>query len=186
MNKSVPVGTVEVPPAGGVITSLGPTLITIDFVEMPVASNASLASLAAVSSRGMIDRAAERRSAESYVERLRIKTPSVSTEVGALSGGNQQKVALARWLSTGPEILILDEPTQGVDVGARAEIWQIVRRTVDAGAGALVVSSDYEELSRVCDRVLLLRDGRIAAELHGDSLTEENLDHLTWTAEVAA
>ena len=99
-------------------------------LEMPVAANATLASLNAVSSKGLIDRTAERLSAESYVDRLRIKTPSVATEVGALSGGNQQKVALARWLSTGPEILILDEPTQGVDVGAKAEI-----HGADPGAG---------------------------------------------------
>jgi rhamnose transport system ATP-binding protein len=100
-------------------------------LEMPIDSNASLASLGAVSSRGLIDRAVERRSAEGYVERLRIKTPSVSTEVGALSGGNQQKVALARWLSTEPEILILDEPTQGVDVGAKAEIHALIQELAE-------------------------------------------------------
>ena len=128
---------------------------------MPVASNASLASLGAVSSRGLIDRAAERRSAEGYVERLRIKTPSVSTEVGALSGGNQQKVALARWLSTGPRILILDEPTQGVDVGAKAEIHALIQDLAERGLAIVMISSELPEILGMSDRVAVMHAGTV-------------------------
>ncbi len=97
-------------------------------LEMSVASNASLASLERVSRRGLIDRRAERESAQRYVDQFRIKTASLEAEVGTLSGGNQQKVALARWLATEPSILILDEPTQGVDVGSKAEIHGLMQR----------------------------------------------------------
>src|SRR4029453_16759756 len=90
-------------------------------LEMSIAANASLASLGAVSRGGLMDRAAEAAVAGRYRERFSIKAPSVAAEVGSLSGGNQQKVALARWLATRPAVLILDEPTQGVDVGSKAE-----------------------------------------------------------------
>jgi ribose transport system ATP-binding protein len=100
-----------------------------------------------------------------------------------MSGGNQQKVVMARWMRREPQLLLLDEPTQGVDVGARAEIWQLVRDAVDQGAASLVVSSDMEELPRVCDRVLVLRQGVIVSELSGDDLTEQQLDQLLLTAE---
>jgi rhamnose transport system ATP-binding protein len=144
-------------------------------LEMPMASNASLANLHAISSRGLIDRTAERRSAEAYVARLRIKTPSVSTEVGALSGGNQQKVALARWLSIGPDILILDEPTQGVDVGAKAEIHALIQDLAEQGLAIIMMSSELPELLGMSDRVAVMHAGTVSGVLLRSEATQDKI-----------
>jgi rhamnose transport system ATP-binding protein len=130
-------------------------------LEMSVASNASLASLENVSRRGLIDRAREQAAAERDVERFRIKTPSVAAEVGTLSGGNQQKVALARWLSTNPSILILDEPTQGVDVGSKAEIHSLMQTLAEQGLAIVMISSELPEILGMSDRIAVMRAGRI-------------------------
>lgn len=142
-------------------------------LEMPIAANASLASLAAVSWHGLIDRAAERRSAEGYVERLRIKAPSVATDVGALSGGNQQKVALARWLATEPAILILDEPTQGVDVGAKAEIHTLIQELAERGLAIIMISSELPEILGMSDRVAVMHAGTISGVLSRAEATQD-------------
>ena len=155
------------------------------FTELSVLDNCGITTAGRYFRRGHIRRRAERRDARELIAAFHVKAASLDAPFTSMSGGNQQKVVLARWMRRNPRLLLLDEPTQGVDVGARAEIWQLVRKAVDAGAGALVVSSDYEELSRACDRVLVLQQGRIAAELCDDDLTEENLDHLTWTTEAA-
>ena len=105
----------------------------------------------------------------------RVKTASTRAPMGTLSGGNQQKVVLARWLRRNPRLLLLDEPSQGVDVGARAEIWQIVRRAVDQGATALVATSDLDELATFCDRALVIRDGRIVDEVAPADMSEHTL-----------
>ena len=130
-------------------------------LEMSVASNASLASLENVSRRGLIDRAREQAAAERDVDRFRIKTPSVAAEVGTLSGGNQQKVALARWLSTDPSILILDEPTQGVDVGSKAEIHSLMQTLAEQGLAIVMISSELPEILGMSDRIAVMRAGRI-------------------------
>ena len=130
-------------------------------LEMSVASNASLASLENVSRRGLIDRARERAAAERDVERFRIKTPSVAADVGTLSGGNQQKVALARWLATDPSILILDEPTQGVDVGSKAEIHGLMQTLAEQGLAIVMISSELPEILGMSDRIAVMRAGRI-------------------------
>jgi len=142
-------------------------------LEMPIAANASLANLDAVSSHGLIDRAAERRSAEGYVERLRIKAPSVATDVGALSGGNQQKVALARWLATEPAILILDEPTQGVDVGAKAEIHTLIQELAERGLAIIMISSELPEILGMSDRVAVMHAGTISGVLSRAEATQD-------------
>jgi rhamnose transport system ATP-binding protein len=142
-------------------------------LEMPIAANATLASLQAVSANGLIDRAAERRSAAEYVDRLRIKTPSVETEVGALSGGNQQKVALARWLSTRPDVLILDEPTQGVDVGAKAEIHGLIQDLAERGLAIVMISSELPEILGMSDRIAVMRAGRISGVLQRAEATQD-------------
>ena len=133
--------------------------------EMSVAKNISIASLAAVSANGLVQPAREFAAAGKYVNKLRIKTPSASTDVEDLSGGNQQKVALARWLMTGARILVLDEPTQGVDVGAKAEIHALIGDLVEQGTAVLLISSELPELLGMCDRIAVMRAGTIAGIL---------------------
>ena len=132
---------------------------------MSIAANTSLASLGAVSRRGLIDRGRERALAQDYVDRLRIKTPSVLAEVGTLSGGNQQKVALARWLSTDPAVIILDEPTQGVDVGSKAEIHALMQMLVARGLAILMISSELPEILGMSDRVAVMHGGTVRGVL---------------------
>jgi rhamnose transport system ATP-binding protein len=134
-------------------------------LEMSVAANASLASLEMVSSRGLIDRGREHAAAQRYVDEFRIKTPSVAADVGTLSGGNQQKVALARWLSTDPSILILDEPTQGVDVGSKAEIHSLMQTLAEQGLAVIMISSELPEILSMSDRIAVMRAGRIRGVL---------------------
>jgi ABC-type sugar transport system ATPase subunit/ribose/xylose/arabinose/galactoside ABC-type transport system permease subunit len=134
-------------------------------LPMAIASNTTLASLATVSRRGLIDRNAEAAHARGYVDRLRIKASSVAAPADSLSGGNQQKVALARWLSTQPAVLILDEPTQGIDVGAKAEIHAMMDDLAAQGLAIVMISSDLPEVLAMSDRVIVMRGGRIAGEL---------------------
>jgi rhamnose transport system ATP-binding protein len=144
-------------------------------LEMPIAANTSLASLTSVSSRGLIDRAAERRAAEGYVSRLRIKTPSVATDAGALSGGNQQKVALARWLATAPDVLILDEPTQGVDVGAKAEIHALIQELAERGLAIIMISSELPEILGMSDRIAVMQAGTVGGVLSRVDATQDTI-----------
>jgi ribose transport system ATP-binding protein len=126
-----------------------------------VGRNLTLALLRRLSRGGMLDDAEGERIAQRYVERLGIRTRSLATPVRRLSGGNQQKVVLAKWLATEPDVLILDEPTVGVDIGTRSEIVELVRSLADQGKAVLVISSELAELLAVADRILVLRDGRI-------------------------
>jgi rhamnose transport system ATP-binding protein len=139
---------------------------------MSVASNVTLASLGQVSRSGLVDRGAEAEVARSYVERLRILTPSLVSPVGSLSGGNQQKVALARWLATRPTLLILDEPTQGVDVGSKAEIHGLMRELADEGLAILMMSSDLPEVLHLSDRIVVMHRGRVSGTLDRSEATE--------------
>jgi ribose transport system ATP-binding protein len=118
--------------------------------------------------------------AEALVRRLLVKTPSTAVPVGRLSGGNQQKVAIAKWLARSLKILILDEPSRGVDVGARAEIHRIIRDLAAEGLSSIVISSDAEELPGLCDRVLVMCEGVIAAELVGGGITREAILHASY------
>jgi ABC-type sugar transport system ATPase subunit len=113
----------------------------------------------------LIQPSIERIAAEGFMMRLRIKAPSAATDVGALSGGNQQKVALARWLMTDARVLILDEPTQGVDVGAKAEIHALIMDLAERGVAILLISSELPELLGMCDRVAVMHDGTISGVL---------------------
>ena len=119
--------------------------------------------------------------AKEMVERFGIKTKSVDQPVGGLSGGNQQKVVLSRFVRTGPSVLILDEPTVGVDVGARAELYEIIRALADTGTAVLMISSDFDEFV-VCDRVAVMRDGRITAVVDGAQATKETLTELCYAS----
>jgi rhamnose transport system ATP-binding protein len=140
--------------------------------EMSVAQNITLASLAAVSRRGLIDGTRERDVAARYVERLSIKASSPFAAVDTLSGGNQQKVALARWLSTSPSVLILDEPTQGVDVGAKAEIHRLMQELANSGLAILMISSDLPEVLGMSDRIHVMRRGTISRPLSREEADE--------------
>jgi rhamnose transport system ATP-binding protein len=144
-------------------------------LEMSLSANASLASLGAVSHRGLIDVAAEQAAAARYVDELRIKTPSVSVEVGTLSGGNQQKVALARWLSIRPTVLILDEPTQGVDVGSKAEIHGLMQDLVERGLAIIMISSELPEILGMSDRIAVMHGGTLRGILTRAEATQARI-----------
>jgi rhamnose transport system ATP-binding protein len=144
-------------------------------LDMSIASNASLANLKGVARLGLIDRAAERASATKYVDQLRIKAASVDADVGSLSGGNQQKVALARWLSTNPSVLILDEPTQGVDVGSKAEIHELMGALAARGLAIIMISSEMPEILGMSDRIAVMRAGTIRGTLTRAEATQDKV-----------
>jgi len=144
-------------------------------LEMSIAANTSLASLKKVAHHGLIDRTEERDLAEGFVRQLRIKTPSVDMETGSLSGGNQQKVALARWLAIRPSILILDEPTQGVDVGSKAEIHSLMADLAERGLAIVMISSELPELLGMSDRIAVMYGGTIRGTLDRKDATQQKL-----------
>jgi ribose transport system ATP-binding protein len=152
------------------------------FADLSVQDNVSAAQVDRYWRWLKLDRGRERAEARKSLKEFLIKAPSLQAPLSVLSGGNQQKVILARWLRRRPLLLLLDEPTQGVDIGARAEIYQLVHEAVTGGAGAIVVSSDFEELAHVCDRVLILADGRIVAQVTGDELDPHRLTELAYTS----
>lgn len=146
------------------------------FLDLPIAANTSSLMLPQVSTRyGFINRAKEREQAERLGRRLNLRTSGVHQRVSQLSGGNQQKVAIAKLLSVSPRLMLLDEPTRGIDVGAKAEIHALLRELADAGIGVIVVSSEPSEVIGLCDRVLVLSEGVLSGTLAGDDLTEDNL-----------
>jgi ribose transport system ATP-binding protein len=144
-------------------------------LPMSVRDNLTFAALDRVSRAGIIDRAAEERLIEDMIKLLAIRTASPDIPVGALSGGNQQKVVIGKWLMRTPRIILLNDPTRGIDVGTKQEIYQLLRRLADGGAAILFYSTDYDELIGCCDRVLVLYDGRITRELIGEAITERAL-----------
>ncbi|MFF8866812.1 sugar ABC transporter ATP-binding protein [Streptomyces sp. NPDC015139] len=142
---------------------------------LSVRENIALAALPGLSRFGLVDDARIDRVVETFMKRLRIKASSPHQKVGELSGGNQQKVLLARWLALHPKVLLLDEPTRGIDVGAKAEVQALVDELADEGLAVLLISSDTEELIEGSDRVVVLRDGAVVRELTGDAVTEDEL-----------
>jgi ribose transport system ATP-binding protein len=146
------------------------------FLNMPIAANIAALNLRQVSGRlGVIDNAKEAAQADRIGKTLRLKAASMAHKVSSLSGGNQQKVALAKLLAVHPKVIFLDEPTRGVDVGAKAEIHAILRGLANEGVGIAVISSEMPELIGLCDRVLVISEGRIAGELTGENITETNI-----------
>jgi rhamnose transport system ATP-binding protein len=143
--------------------------------ELSIIQNDSLAVLSRISTAGFIDRRAERQLALDYADRLRLKAATLYDPVSTLSGGNQQKVALTRWLATNPRILILDEPTQGIDVGAKAEIHRLMRELAATGLAILMISSELPEIIGLSDRIAVMRAGRIAATLDRQEVTPESI-----------
>ncbi|MFQ6328025.1 sugar ABC transporter ATP-binding protein [Nocardia sp. CWNU-33] len=138
-----------------------------------VRDNISLAMLDRLRRWRFIRRGAERRLAEQYVHSLRVRTPSIEQEVRKLSGGNQQKVVLARWLARKPAVLILDEPTRGVDVGAKVEIYHVIEELAESGVAVLVISSELPEVLGLADRIVVMQHGRVTGELDRSEASEE-------------
>ena len=144
-------------------------------LDFTIAQNVTLPILPRLFPRLFVSAATERRVAEEQTGQFNVRMTGVDQEVGALSGGNQQKVVLAKWLAAGPRVLILDEPTKGVDIGAKWEIHDIVRRQAEAGMGCLVVSSDLPEVLAMSDRIIVLHEGRVTAEIPRDRATQERV-----------
>ena len=148
------------------------------FLNMAVVDNLVSANLKEYSAAGLISRRAVNAAATKMVEQFRIRTPSLRQPVSFLSGGNQQKVLIARWLEIMPRVLIADEPTRGIDVGAKAEIHALLRRLCNEGIGIIVISSELPEILGMCDRVLVLHEGRIAGGLSSEDVSEEAIMRL--------
>jgi len=144
-------------------------------LDLAIAANTSLANLKIVSSHGLIDRDKEAGLASRYLQQLRIKAPSVYTETGALSGGNQQKVALSRWLAINPKILILDEPTQGIDVRSKSEIHSLMMDLAERGLAIIMISSELPEILGMSDRIAVMHHGTIAGVLSREEATQQRI-----------
>ena len=154
-------------------------------LERSVRDNVSLAVLRRLATARVIRRGEEGRMVAGFVERLNIRTPSIEQEVGKLSGGNQQKTVLARWLARRPKLLILDEPTRGVDVGAKAEIYSIINALAQEGMALLIISSELPEVLGLADRIIVMHGGRISGELDRTEATEESILTLAMSHELA-
>ncbi len=145
------------------------------FLDLSVADNIGVADLENHASWGLVREAAIDATAQRMKRELDIRTPDVATLAGTLSGGNQQKVVLAKWLSLSPRVLICDEPTRGIDVGAKQEIYTMLRRLADQGVAVLMISSDMEEVIGVSDRVAVMHEGRLNGILRREELSEESV-----------
>ena len=139
-----------------------------------VLQNMTISSLETVANRwGIVNQAQERNLANGYIEQLNIKTPGLNVAIDTLSGGNQQKVIVAKWLNTSPKVLILDEPTRGIDVGAKVEIYNLLNKLVEDGVTVIMISSELPEVMGMSDRILVMCEGEIAAELTREEATKE-------------
>jgi ribose transport system ATP-binding protein len=144
-------------------------------LPMSITDNLAIASLDALSSGPFVDAGKERQAVDGGIARLQIKVGSKTDAVSTLSGGNQQKVVIAKWLMTEPKIILLNDPTRGIDVGTKQELYRLMRELADQGAAILFYSTDYDELIGCCDRVAIMYDGRIVRELTGADLNETNI-----------
>jgi putative multiple sugar transport system ATP-binding protein len=150
-------------------------------LDETIHKNITLANLAEVSRRGVLNSHAETRVAEKYRQAMNIRTPSVFQRVVNLSGGNQQKVVLSKWLFAGPEVLILDEPTRGIDVGAKLEIYNIINDLSRQGKGVVMISSEMPELLGLCDRIYVMNEGALVGELAAKDASQERIMSLIVT-----
>jgi putative multiple sugar transport system ATP-binding protein len=140
-----------------------------------IAKNTTMAKMEKVSNRGIIDFLKETKVAQEYVDAMKTKTPSVEQAVGNLSGGNQQKVLLSKWMFAEPDVLILDEPTRGIDVGAKYEIYSIMNQMVAEGKAVVMISSELPELLGMCDRIYVMNEGEIVGEFKAEEATQEKI-----------
>ena len=155
-------------------------------LEQSVRENVSVAVLRRLCRLRFVNRRAERRLVERYTRELNVRTPSINQSVRKLSGGNQQKVVLAKWLATSPSLLILDEPTRGIDVGAKAEIYRIIDTLAGEGVAILLISSELPELLGIADRIIVMQDGHITGEMAAADATEDRLLALAMKTELTA
>ena len=137
--------------------------------------NTTLARLDKVCKKGIIDAAEEQKAAEELTEAMGTKTPSIEQKAGNLSGGNQQKVLLGKWMFTEPEVLILDEPTRGIDVGAKYDIYCLINQMVEEGKSVIMISSEMPELIGMCDRIYIMNEGELKGELDAKEATQEKI-----------
>ena len=142
---------------------------------LSVLHNMSMASLDRLTTNLLLRKDDERKQANGFVDKLRIATPSINQQVQYLSGGNQQKVVLAKWLASQSRVLIFDEPTRGIDVGAKVEVYNLMNSLVENGVAVIMVSSEMPELLGMSDRILVMHEGRIAAELSRREATQEKV-----------
>jgi rhamnose transport system ATP-binding protein len=142
-------------------------------LDSSVAHNLTLAIRSRLAKAGLIREAAETKASQIWASRLEVKTSFLDTEVGTLSGGNQQKVVLGKWLATNPHVLIIDEPTRGIDVGTKSEVHRLLSELASTGLGILMISSELPEVLGMADRVLVMREGRLTANLDRDAATPE-------------
>jgi ribose transport system ATP-binding protein len=142
-------------------------------LDIPIRENVTLPALKRYSSGGLVNKAAETTKAKEMCARLNVKAPSVESKAANLSGGNQQKVVLAKWLSLEPKLLIFDEPTRGIDVGAKSEIYQLMRDLAASGVAIVMISSDMEEVLGESDRVAVMHEGAITGILDRADANEE-------------
>jgi ribose transport system ATP-binding protein len=154
--------------------------------ELSVRENLTLAALPTLTRMGIVDRARQREIVDQFMRRLGIKCTSAEQKIRELSGGNQQKVLLARWLCMNPALLILDEPTRGIDIGAKAEIQALINELAATGLGVLMISSELEELVEGSSRVVVLRDGQNVAELRGADISQQSIIHAMAEGSAAA
>ena len=144
-------------------------------LDLSVMSNISLANLKELESYGILNARKERKIADDYIEQLSIKTPSPEQKAGNLSGGNQQKIILAKWMATNPKILLLDEPTRGIDINAKNEIYKLISKLASEGLGIVMVSSELPEILAISDRILVMSEGALTAEINSIEATEEKI-----------
>ena len=169
------------PTAASAAERVGMALIPEDrkteglMLPMSVGENISFAALSQFSRWGVIDRRAERDAIERIFKLLGVRTDGAAAVAASLSGGNQQKLVIGKWLLNSPRIILLNDPTRGIDVGTKQELYQLLRRLAEQGAAILFYSTDYDELIGCCDRVLVMYDGAISRELVGAEITEHAL-----------
>lgn len=140
-----------------------------------IARNTTMAKMSKIAKNGIIDFVKEKKVAQEYVVAMKTKTPSVDQAVGNLSGGNQQKVLLSKWMFAEPDVLILDEPTRGIDVGAKYEIYCIMNEMVAQGKAVVMISSELPELLGMCDRIYVMNEGEIVGEFMAEEATQEKI-----------
>ena len=144
-------------------------------LDLPVLQNTSLAALEQFARYAFVDEGREKSAVQSFVDRFRIKTPNLGQQIKNLSGGNQQKVLLARWLMRGLKVIVVDEPTRGIDVGAKSEIFALIDQLAAEGLAVIMMTSEMPELLGLSDRIAVMAEGRITATMSREDATQENI-----------